>query len=168
MAMKLRIIFLILFFLSIGKSHVCAETSLRATVDKVSIALNETLVYKIIATSLGDKLPAPKVPKFVNFAVISQAASSTIKWVKNKVNTTNEYVFILAPTKTGTLRIGPATILIQGETVSSEAFKIEVTKPRNKNQPSVDSDDGLPLPENQETAPEPELEPESKEPQATL
>lgn len=147
------IVFASLFLFAVGVS---AETKILAEVDKSSLNTDETLTYKLIITSSEKKLPAPKLPGFEGFNVISQAQSSTLSFLKSNIKTILVYSFILAPTDTGKLTIEPASIKIEGKTYSADTLEIEVrqgkTEPKPKQKP--------PLPKR--TQPEPE------QPQITL
>ncbi len=145
-------------FLKGFAATVFAETSIKAEVDKTRISTDEILTYKLIITSTERKLPAPQVPKFEGFAVVSQAQSSTITSVKSNIKTILVYAFILAPIDIGRFKIGPSLIKIKNKTYSTDTFEIEVTQGKVK--PKVPA-------EKKPSVPEESL-PESEQPQITL
>lgn len=113
-----------------------ADTSVKAEVDKLSMAADEGLTYKLVITSSLKKIPQPKLPKFEGFIILSNARTSQISISGGTQKTLVVYVFILAPAKTGKLKIEPSQIKIEGRSYSSAAFEIEVgpgkTKPQQK------------------------------------
>ena len=149
--MKMRAALLIFFFVLASKGNVFAETTLRAEVDKTSIAISETLTYKLVFTSTDSKLPAPTPPAFKDFVIVAQSQSSTMRWVRNKITTANEYVFILAPTKGGVLQIAPSTVKTPKGIISSEAFSITVVKSSSKPRPTKPEESEMPASEEPET-----------------
>ena len=129
-----------------------AETEIKAEADKTSITTDDTLIYKIIITSSDKAVPAPQLPEFTGFGVLSQAQSSTMSYVKSNVKTILVYAFVLAPTEAGKFEIGPSTIKIGNKTYSTQALEIEVkpgkTKPKTHlEEPSLPEKS---LPESQE------------------
>lgn len=151
--MKKIIILAVIFLFSLIVATFAQDVSLKAQVDKASLTLDETLTYRIVITSLERNSPSLKTPDFKDFNLVSQAQSSTISWIKSKTKTIIVYTFILSPRAIGNFRIEPGKIKIEGKTYATDAFSIEVTKPK----PS----------EPEESLPEEPL-PQTKEPQITL
>jgi hypothetical protein len=142
------ILFIFLFFFL---DSAYAQTTIKAEVDKTTLTTDDTLTYKLIITSSEKKIPAPQVPKFEGFNIISQAQSSTLSFVKGNIKTILVYAFILAPTDIGKFKIEPSQIIVKGKTYSSEGFEIEVTQGKMK--PKI---------------PPEKIQPESETPQVTL
>lgn len=147
------IVFILFFFL-----NAFAETSIKAEVDKTKISTEETLTYKITINASNKKLPAPQIPKFAGFNVISQAQSSTMSFAKANLKTIIVYAFILAPTDIGKFNIEPSSLRIKNKIYSTESFEIEVTQGKRKSR--IPQKGKPPLPK--------ETQPESEEPQVTL
>jgi hypothetical protein len=137
----MKIIIFTTIFMLLVISLAFAQTSIKAEVDKTSITTDELLTYKIIITSHEEKLPAPQVPKFEGFNVVSQAQSSTVTFAKSKIKTILVYAFILSPAAIGKFKIEPACIKIENQAFSSDAFEIEVTQgkaePKPKEKPPL-------------------------------
>ncbi len=123
-----------LFFFILLSSSACAETSLKAEVDKTTVNTAEQLTYKLTINSSEKNLPVPKFPSFKGFAVISQAQSSTVLFGNNDVKTILVYVYILTPNQAGILKIEPGYITIKGKTYSSEEVEVKCIQdqPSNK------------------------------------
>lgn len=135
--MKNRFILSIIFiFLFITTAF--AVISIKAEVDKTSLSTDEILSYKITITSSDKKVPAPQIPKFNGFNVLSSAQSSTISFVEGKTKTILVHAFILTPTNIGKFKIEPSTIKIENKIYSTDGFEIEVTQ--SKKEPSTPSE----------------------------
>ena len=140
-----KVLVLILFLAGLSVHPVFAQTSLKAEVDKVSIDADETLTYKLVINSSEKKVPAPQLPKFEGFLVLSQAHSSTVSFSGGEVRNILVYVFILSPKSAGKFKIEPGSIKIENDTYSSQAFEIEVKQGKEKPQPLPEQK--LPSPE---------------------
>jgi len=129
-----------------------AETSIDAEVNKTSITIEDSIIYKLTITSTEKEVSSPTVPAFEGFSLISQVQSSNVSLVNGEIKTSLVHTYILFPDKTGMLKIEPSKIKIGNTTLSSEAFEIEVKAGEIEPQPEED----LPLPE--------EIQPESEQP----
>lgn len=154
--MNKRFIFWMFLFVLLITGQALAETTIKAEVDRQALSTDEELTYKVIITSSEKQLPAPELPKFEGFSILSQADSSTISFVKGEIKTILVYAVILVPTAPGKFSIGPSTLKLKDKIYSSDSFEIEVTQGKN-----------LPLtpPEERPLLPG---HPEAEEPQTTL
>lgn len=137
---KNRAVIVTLFFLFLFLGAAFAQGPIKAEVDKTSLAMGETLNYKITINYTGKEHARPKIPKFEGFRVVSSAQSSNVSFVKNNIQRNTVYIYILAPTAAGNFKIEPTTIKIGKDAYASDTFKIEV-------QPAP-PDKPLPLPES--------------------
>ena len=142
--MKKKLFLLIVFFgLLVCTSF--AETSFKAEVDKTSLTTDQVLTYKVSITSTEKLLPLPKFPELADFQILSQVQSSNLSFAEGGPKASLTYVLMLSPKNTGKLKIGPATLKINDQVISTQGFEIEVSQGKAK--PSL---------------------PESTEPQVTL
>jgi len=96
--MKLISINLILLFLINTLS--AQDYSIRASVNKNKVALNERFEYKIEISGQSTSLPDPKLPKINNFAVLSGPNTSTsIQYINGAMSSSKTYSYILMPRK---------------------------------------------------------------------
>lgn len=123
-----NLIFITPFFVFIFmfSAHSFAQTFIKAEIDKVSLATNEAVTYKLTITSSERQLPPPQLPKFEGFKVVSTTKVSNISFAKNKVKTITVYTFILYPNEIGKVKIEPSSIKIKEKTYQTEEFQIEV------------------------------------------
>jgi len=106
--------------------HAFAEAQIKAEVDKKVMSSDELLSYKITIDAQGLKLPAPIIPKFEGFNVVSTAQSNSISFSAGNMSNVISYVYVLAPVKTGKIKIEPAQAKIGEKNFSTESFEIEV------------------------------------------
>jgi len=121
-------VFLIISFVLFAPSALRAETQIKADVDKKSLTTDEMLTYKIVITSSERNVPAPSVPEFKGFNLLSNAQSSTISFAKGSIKTILVYAFVLAPVEAGKLKIKPASVQVKDKTYTSEEIEVEVAK----------------------------------------
>jgi len=153
---KTTLLLVLFVFLFLNTSF--AQTDIKAEVDKTTLTTDDTLIYKITITASDNNIPAPQVPKFEGFSVLSTAQSSTMSFVKNNIKNLLVYAFVLAPLDAGKFKIAPTTIKIKDKVYSTDSFEIEVTQGKTKPQ----------LPQEEKPALPQGLLPEAKEPQTTL
>ena len=139
------------------------ETTIKAEAEKSKISTDEGVAYKVIIASTENALPAPVFPKFTGFAVVSQARSSTVSFMAGGVKTILVYAFILAPMKTGKIKIDPVSINVKNEVFSSEPVEIEVTQGKRKPEQQ-----GEPQPQNRNQVNPQPVPTAPQEPQYTL
>lgn len=126
-----KIIILILFMLSLTGTAF-AEISIKAEVDKTSLTTDEALIYKLTVTAAAKVLPAPQLPDFKGFKVLSHATTSAISIKIDGPNVNIVHVFVLLPVEAGKLQIAPTTIKINQQTFSTAGFAIEVKQGKAK------------------------------------
>ncbi|MDD4899622.1 MAG: BatD family protein [Candidatus Omnitrophica bacterium] len=134
-----------------------AEVAIKAEVNKLKLSTDETLLYKVVIASVEPNLAQPQLPKFTGFNIISQSQATSMALEKNGWKTSLIYEFLLSPASVGKLKIEPASIKVKNESISSEAFEIEVTQGKTVPQ----------APEENPLSPKNAL-PESQEPKVTL
>ncbi len=119
-----------LFFSSIVFAQ---EGSFTATVDKRKIPLGNVVQMTFTLTNLDGNNFRP--PAFNNFSVLSGPQQFSGKQnINGVVSRTVSFTYVLKPNKEGTLTIDPATIVVNGKTVSSNSLTIEVVKGDAQNQ----------------------------------
>lgn len=129
----MKIISINIFLLILINSAFSQEYTLRATVNKNKIAVNEKFEYKIEVSGESTSLPDPQLPEFQNFAILSGPNSSTnIQFINGKMSASKAYSYILMPRQVGTFTIPSSSINIGGKTIQSNQVNIEVVKAAQK------------------------------------
>lgn len=118
-----------------------AQTSIEAEVDKTSITTNEVITYELTITSTEKNIPAPQLPSFEGFNILSQVKSSKVSLIKRKIETIQVYNFILVPRKEGRFVIEPSKIKIKNKTYSTDTFQIQVTPSLPEPQPQPETEE---------------------------
>ncbi|MFC1658677.1 BatD family protein [Candidatus Omnitrophota bacterium] len=140
------------FFVLAFAACACAETSLKAEVDKLNMTTDEYITYKLTVTSSGQDISDVEVPGFQGFRIITQTQSSNVSLIKGELKTIITNTYILVPIRTGTFKIEPSKVKMKDKTLKSEPFQIEVKE-------------GKPKPQPEQEPPQPEaIQPDSEEP----
>ncbi|HOU49934.1 MAG: protein BatD [Smithella sp.] len=106
-----------------------ADVTFNASVDKKSVALDDTIQYTLAVSgnSVGSA-PSPTLPKFTNLNVVGTYQSSNISFINGKTSVSKSFVYTLQPEKVGPAHIGQASINLGGQTYTTEPIDIKVTK----------------------------------------
>jgi len=135
-----KLCFIVLILLYFTEGVFPADVSLKATVDKNQIGVNDRLVYTIEVSGTSASLPKPTFPSFEDFTILSGPNTSTnIQFVNGAMSSSNNYTFYLRPQKEGKFSIAAATLEVDDETISSNIIQITVAKGTVKTQPQQKS-----------------------------
>jgi hypothetical protein len=105
------------------------DISLRATVDKNQVGLDDRFVYTVEISGKSTNLPDPSFPSLEGFSVLSGPNTSTnIQFINGAMSSSKSYSFYLVPQREGDFTIAAATLTIDGEEISSNTISIKVTK----------------------------------------
>jgi len=122
--MKLKhFIYILVFILGCGLSH--AQIKFDANVSKTRLGINERLRIDFEMNKDGDNF---NPPNFEGFRVVggpNQAVSNS--WINGKRSYSKTYSYFLAPQSKGNLKIGQATIEIDGQTYKTLPIDVQVT-----------------------------------------
>ena len=136
--MKLKFYISIFIFL-LGASFTAQEATLKASVSKNKLGVNQRLQVKFSIDKQGGDNFSP--PNFNNFKVVGGPSQSVSQsWINGTVSFTQSYSYILEPKRKGELSIGSATIKIGEKILQSKPIKIIVLDaidiPKNPNDPN--------------------------------
>jgi len=116
-------IYIWVFIFSLGMAH--AQVSFEAKVSKKRLGINERLRIDFEMNNDGDNF---KPPNFEGFKVVggpNQAVSNS--WFNGKRSYSKTYSYFLSPQTRGNVRIGQATIEIDGEIYKTLPIDVEIT-----------------------------------------
>lgn len=100
-----------------------------AGVDRMSLTTDETLELTIIVTVEGQtSVPRPQVPDLDGFYVVGNSTSQQLSVVNGVASNNVIFRYNLQPYETGTLTIPPTTLMMDGQTYTTDAINIEVTQ----------------------------------------
>jgi hypothetical protein len=121
----LKKIFLISFLLVIA-FKLEAQVTFKAKVSKNRMGLNERLKVSFEMNKNGDNFTPPNFEGFRVVGGPNQATSNS--WVNGKRTFSRSYTYFLNPTRKGKIKIGQATIEIEGEIYKTTPVSVEVTE----------------------------------------
>jgi hypothetical protein len=127
-----RIGLTIIIICLLSSLNYAADIQLIATVDRISIALNQTFTYSIEIS--GDKIGSlrsdPQLPTMEEFASYmgSSGTSQNIQFVNGRMSVTKSMNYTFMATKVGKFTIEPAVIEYKGNTYKSDPIQIEIVK----------------------------------------
>lgn len=133
MAKTGKILLLILFVFCIGSFAIAADVTFNASVDKNSVAMDDTIQYtlSVSGNSVGNA-PNPTLPKFENLNVVGTSQASSFSFINGQTSVAKSFIYTLRPEKTGQAHIGQASININGQNYNTEPIDIKVTKAEGK------------------------------------
>ena len=120
----------IYFFLMLIPCLIAAQdVQVTATISNNQVSLNDAFEYKVAVSGKSDNLPDPALPAFNSFTVLSGPNSSTsIQIINGRMSSSKEYSVYLQARQEGQFTIPPATIEVDGKTISSNEIMITVVK----------------------------------------
>ena len=104
--------------------------SVTATVDKTSLSIEDVLRLSIVIQGTQNT-PPPELPSLPSFRVAAAGTSSSTQYINTQRSVSITHNYRLTPMKTGTVRIGPARVRINGDTYSTQPITIEIQKSSN-------------------------------------
>ena len=104
--------------------------SVTATVDKTSLTIEDVLRLSIVIQGTQNT-PPPELPSLPSFRVTAAGTSSSTQYINTQRSVSITHNYRLTPMKTGTVRIGPARVRINGDTYSTQPITIEIQKTSN-------------------------------------
>ncbi|MBN1638602.1 MAG: protein BatD [Ignavibacteriales bacterium] len=126
--MKHKIIILFFLFSILNYSQ-----SFKATVDRTSVGQNEQFqVYFTLENAQGKNVSFPNFKGFNVLAGPNQSTSMSI--INNQVTQSATYSFVLSCSNMGDYTIGSASIVVNGETLTTQSIKITVGKGKTQQQ----------------------------------
>jgi|GEM_PF-4595363 hypothetical protein len=103
------------------------EVSFTASVDKTSVALDETVTCSLTITG-GDGSVNPQMPRFTNLVSISRMQSTRISFYNGQESASTGIILTLKPLAVGTATIGSANLDYKGKSYTTNQITINVTK----------------------------------------
>ncbi|WP_417800320.1 BatD family protein [Tenacibaculum sp.] len=124
------------------------DAVLTASVSKNKLGVNQRLRIEFSINKQGaDNF---KAPSFTNFKIVGGPSQSVSQsWINGKISFNQSYTFILQPKRKGEFNIPPASIEIEGKTLTSNPVKVIVLDavdiPKNPNDPSYIAEQNIHL-----------------------
>ncbi len=118
-----------------GRAAAQTTGPLTVTVDREDVSTDDVLLLEIVVDVDSGTTPAPILPSFEDFALMSSSTSSQLNIVGGQARSRVTYRYELQPLRFGMLAIEPVRLEWEGTTYTSSAIPIRVTPGRT---PTVD------------------------------
>ena len=104
------------------------EIDFTASVDRMSIAIDDVLTLELTVTGPFRVTGQPQLPSLEGFLVVGTSQSSQFSMVNRKISSKVVFTYHLRPTSAGALSIPAASIELDGRTYWTQSIAIEVTE----------------------------------------
>ncbi len=131
---KLITIIIVCFFTAIVYAN---KIEMYSSVNKTSVALNETLQLTISIKGDSKSLPYFSAPTLKDFNTYGSSQSKSMSIVNGQVTNTVSYVYTLSPKKEGEYEIPSFKLDYDGQTYETEPIKITVSQAQSVSSVSV-------------------------------
>ena len=123
--MRHKIKYILILFTLMSMSLYAQEPELVVSVSKNKLGLNQRLRVQFTVNKQGaDNF---KIPNLTNFQIVGGPSQSISQsWINGKASFSQKYTYILKPLKKGEFSIPPASIKLNGKTITSKPIKIIV------------------------------------------
>ena len=97
--------------------------------DRPEVQLVDSVELIVRVDGSRDSDSPPGIQGLENFDVRSGGTSSRVEFINGKISSGVDYTYFIQPQKIGTFQIGPARVLLNGKTYTSNTTKLRVVKP---------------------------------------
>ncbi len=145
---KLLPTILLLFSLLATAAGTAQTSPIQATVDRTTIAPDETVTLTVVVVDDSAQQPRPLLPRLDGLAVVDLDIATDVNLDSaGQIHTRVTYTYLLQPRRAGALTIPPVSVTIDGQTYKTAPIAIQVTE--GGGQPAPDTTEpppGLVLP----------------------
>jgi len=106
-----------------------AKVAVSLKLDRSQVQLVDSVVLTVSVSGSRDGDSMPDIRGLETFDVRSGGTSSRVEFINGKMSSGVDYTYFLQPQKIGSFQIGPARVLINGQTYTSNTAKLRVVKP---------------------------------------
>ena len=136
-----KVIIVLLLLVVLEGVVLASDIRFEATVDRKTVSLGENLQLNLSFYGTQN-VSAPDIGGIDGFQVRYLGPSTRISVVNGRVSSSITHIYTLIPLKTGKFEIGPFSVVINGETFTSQALTVEVVSapsppPRQTQRPST-------------------------------
>jgi hypothetical protein len=127
--MKRFLSFLGAFLFLLVPCGVQADISVSLKLDRSEATVADSVRMVVSVSGTRKTASAPVLHGVELFTVTPGGTSSRVEVINGRVNASVEYSYILEPGHTGTFKIGPAELTVEGKTYRSDTARLLVSKP---------------------------------------
>ena len=140
---RVRWALIALIFAAFFAATLDAETTVNAYVDRNEISEGESVEYTIEIKGDVNKVPAIGLPSLPEWQVYSQSTATSYSWVNGRSESSKQFHFTLAPTRTGKILIPSLTVPLEGKSYATPQITVTVNpvamNPQTRNVPQSPS-----------------------------
>jgi hypothetical protein len=107
-------------------TSVWADISVSLKLDRTETLLTDSVRLSVSVNGSRDSDLAPEISGLDSFEVRSGGTSSHFEFINGKMNSSLEYTYYIQPRNTGTFKIGPARVRIDGKNYTSNSANLKV------------------------------------------
>ena len=113
----------------LGAAQAQGPGPISATVDRTALSTDETLLLTVTVNSASIlSAPSPSLPDLQGFQEVGSSTSSQISIVNGDITSQVVHVYRLQPYETGNLVIGPVSVVLGGQTYSTDPIVVRVSQ----------------------------------------
>jgi hypothetical protein len=126
MMSKFKVLLILIFiFYMFNPVAFAADVRFEATVERSMVSLGESIQLSLSFYGTQN-VSAPDIGEIKGFKVRYIGPSTRMSIVNGRVSTSITHIYSLIPTKTGTFKIGPFSVRLQGKTLTSQPIVVKV------------------------------------------
>ena len=137
----------IIVLLLLVSQSIMAQVEFTAKVSKQRLGVNERLNIDFVMNQEGDNFSPPSFKGFELIGGPRQSVSHS--WINGKQSFSRTYTYTLSPKRRGKVRIGSASVEVEGKVYKTVPVTVEITaavdRPRDANDPGYIADENLHL-----------------------
>ncbi|MBI4655237.1 MAG: protein BatD [Elusimicrobia bacterium] len=114
-----------------------AEITFSASVDKKTVAVNESFTLTVTVSGDMANVPEPQIPSIPDFYIHSSGRSQNFSIINGKISSSVTFNYVLTPKFIGKKQIPPITLFHDRQKYVTSPIEIYVTQPARTSQPQT-------------------------------
>ena len=123
--------------LAVSSPVFAEDLQVAAQVDRTEISQGQVFTYSVTISGSLKESPKVQMDGFQALQVVATGQSHQIRVEKGQPRQTLVLNYTLAPTQTGTYRLGPVQVEYQGQIYETQPIEVRVTAGPSKKEPST-------------------------------
>ncbi|MBE2221628.1 MAG: protein BatD [Anaerolineae bacterium] len=116
----------IIALLIVAMPSFAQASPIQAEVDRNNLTTDESLVLTITVQGIGSNVAQPEIPYLDGLNIVGSSMASQINIVNGNTSASTVYQYRLQPARPGDVKIDPITVVIDGQTFSSDPILIHI------------------------------------------
>ena len=112
------------------------QSPITAEIDRNNISTDEAIILMVsIDTSAGPS-SQPGLPPMPDFQIVGTSSGTQMQMINGTTTVKSTYNYTLRPLQAGTLTIDPITVLVNGQSYTSQPISVNVSQGTGNRQPA--------------------------------